>query len=206
MDEPYADDPKEGPGATPGGLRSLRELHSALRNGEPEAWDECLARFGSLVHGIARNAGLDRDSAEDVFQDTWVSLHGQVGLLRHPAALPGWISTTAKRLAWRAATRDRRRTERENRVAREQHTQVSLKEETDLLGASVDLEDRVAVWEALDRLSERCRDLLVLLHLGQESGTYEQASKQLAMPLGSVGPTRQRCLEKLARELESRFE
>ena len=188
------------------GRSSLRGLHAALRAGEPGAWEDCLERFGSLVLGIARNSGLDQESAEDVFQETWVSLHGQVGLLRHPAALPGWISTTAKRLAWRAATRDRRRGEREDRVAREREIQKSVRREEDMLEATALLEDQTAVWEALDRMNDRCRELLTLLHLSQESPSYQEASEQLGMPLGSVGPTRQRCLEKLARLLETRFD
>lgn len=201
--EPAQDlDESEEPGS---GRRALRELHEGLKAGEIWAWDECVERFGGLVLGIARSAGLPEDSAEDVFQETWVSLHGQVGVLRHPAALPGWISTTAKRLAWRAATRDRRRSEREDRVAREQETQRATREE-DLLEAATDLEDRSAVWEALDRLTERCKALLTLLHLAKGDASYQDAAEELDMPLGSVGPTRQRCLEKLARLLESRFD
>ncbi len=209
---PDPGEPSEGPSDPlgeeqgPSGRSSLRELHAALRDGKPGAWEDCLERFGSLVLGIARSSGLDQESAEDVFQETWVSLHGQVGLLRHPAALPGWISTTAKRLAWRAATRDRRRSEREDRVARDREVQRSVRKEEDMLEASALLEDQTAVWEALDRLPDRCRELLTLLHLSQESPSYQEASEELDMPLGSVGPTRQRCLEKLARLLETRFD
>ena len=75
-----------------------------------------------------------------------------------------------------------------------------------MLEATALLEDQTAVWEALDRMNDRCRELLTLLHLSQESPSYQEASEQLGMPLGSVGPTRQRCLEKLARLLETRFD
>ena len=90
-------------------------------------------------------------------------------------------------------------------MARDQETRRATREE-DLLEVATDLEDRAAVWEAVDRLTERCRSLLTLLHLAQGDKSYQDAADQLGMPLGSVGPTRQRCLEKLARLLESRFD
>ena len=185
-------------------LADLETLLEGLRAGRPESWDECLQRFGRLVYGVAQAAGVDRETAEDVFQETWLTLHGQVKVVRHPAALPGWISTTARRLAWRAARRHRQRAEREDVVRRERSPEDAA-DPGDLLQRHADMEDRHAVWQALDGLSERCRTLLVALHLSPDSTSYADVALELGMPVGSVGPTRARCLEKLARALESRF-
>jgi RNA polymerase sigma factor (sigma-70 family) len=205
MSAPHIPEQPQDPDAAPSSeAAELEALLAGLRAGSTEAWDTCLQRFGRLVYGIALGSGLDRETSEDVFQECWMTLHGQVSVVRNPAALPGWISTTAKRLSWRAARRDRARVQREE-VARREQPEDGMLELGDLLSTAAEAEDREAVWSALDRISPRCRQLLVALHFESDSPSYADIAEQLGMPVGSVGPTRQRCLEKLARLLETRF-
>src|ERR1700722_20781948 len=77
---------------------SVSDLVTLARSGEKQAWDALVARYAPLIWSICRRHGLGRADAEDVGQTVWIYLTGQLGSLRDPAALPGWLGTTARRL------------------------------------------------------------------------------------------------------------
>lgn len=157
-----------------------------------------MRRFGPVVRAAARRAGADLSSLEDVEQATWTMLLRHAASIREPRSLPAWVVTTATREAWRLGRRSRRRDEAESRHGEE--CSEALDEPQD----AVRLELVQAIRDGVGRLDTRCRGLLHALFLDPETASYEELSKDLGLPQGSIGPTRQRCLAKLGRELERR--
>lgn len=177
----------------------LREVQA----GVPGAWDRLVERYARLVLAVPREHGLSDADADEVFQGTWLALFEQVRLIRQPEALGSWIITTAQRQCWRVRRRAHRR--------REQSGLEGAAELPDSGPAPAEVAERLErqalVREALDGLRPRCRELLTQLFLaagppGPEGETaYARIARELRMPVGSIGPTRSRCLQELARKL-----
>ena len=175
---------------------ALREA----RLGSPHALDDLVADLSPMLWRVARKAGLDHASAEDVVQTCWLGLMKHLDEIDKPEALPGWLATTARREAWRLRKKDRRE-------------QPADQEWEELLVDRLDLGEDVAeriglapryrvLWEAVSRLPERCRALIQVVAY-TDRPDYEAMSKTLGMPRGAIGPTRGRCLARLRRELHS---
>jgi RNA polymerase sigma factor (sigma-70 family) len=128
-----------------------------------------------------------------VFVRLWKSLPR----LRRPDTLAPWLVTTAKRLAWRVRARTRSREAREKTTAKSEVDPAS-----DPSVSSAALEEEQAVRRALGSIGERCRRLLRALYFESASSSYDDVAERLGIPRGSIGPTRQRCLERLREELE----
>lgn len=161
--------------------------------GSQFAWNELVRRFGSLVWAIARAYGLDQADAADVSQTTWLRLVENLSRIRDPERVGGWIASTARNECLRVLRRAGRH------VPLEDHTELYLESsdsgiETHLLEAERD----AALWQAFRGLPERCRMLLRLL-MSDPPASYEEISAATGSPLGSIGPTRARCLEQMRR-------
>lgn len=174
-------------------------LLQAVREGQDDAWANMLDEFGGLVFSVAHGAGLRGADAEDAYQTTWLALHRSLPGIREPGALVAWISTTARRESWRLSKRRRGQTDLEPFLeqAADQAVDASPLDEMQRL------EQRQAVRQGLATLDERCQDLLNRLFFAPESPRYEDVATAMKMKTGSVGPTRIRCLSKLAQWLES---
>ncbi len=171
-------------------------------NGERAAWNQLVQRYQRLVYAIVRRAGMDEHTGADVFQTVFARLVEHLPRLRQPERLQAWVVTTAKRecLAWRARSG---RTVSISSVPGDDGEDASpgfdpadegpLAE--DLLD---DLQQQQRVRLALEKMDERCRTLLRLLFADEDEAVgYEDISRRLSMPVGSIGPTRTRCLGKL---------
>ena len=152
------------------------------------AWAELVSRYGRLVYSIPRKYGLDGPSSEDVFQEVFSILLTQLGGIRNQRAIPKWLITTTQRVCRQAIKRAK-----------------SSGEELPNVVETVDPPlERILRWEqqhlvrqALRRLSGQCEELLTALYLNQTQASYTEVGEQLRMPVGSIGPTRARCLKKL---------
>jgi RNA polymerase sigma factor (sigma-70 family) len=168
-------------------------------DGDRLGWADLLGKYGDLVYGLLHRAGLDRTSAADGFQEVSILLWKSLKNLRRAESLVPWIATTTKRIAWRMKQRSRSRADRDASAARP---------EADAGGGPDDtvarLEEEQRVREALAALGERCRRLLAALYFQPGEGGYDEVAERLGIPRGSIGPTRQRCLEGLRRELLAR--
>ncbi|MGQ9517474.1 MAG: RNA polymerase sigma factor [Anaerolineae bacterium] len=167
------------------------ELVQACRDGQRWAWNALVERYQRLVYAVPLRAGLPAEEAEDVFQTVFLRLFEHLDRLREPQALGKWLITTTKREAWRAL----RRRQGEENPEGDGAGQVSW-----LMNAHPDERlwlDQVMAGEAMERIGERCRQLLWLLYYDSTRPSYEEISRQMKMPVGSIGPTRARCLEKL---------
>lgn len=161
--------------------------------GDRLAWERLVDAYGGLIWAIARNHRLSHGDAADVSQTTWLRLIENVGRLTDPGRVGSWLATTARRECLRLVARQRRTVA----VALPDMTIDPLyggerRPEDDLISAEHGRE----VQQAIDELPPRCGELLRLLMV-DPTPCYEDISAALGIPIGSIGPTRGRCLEKL---------
>lgn len=157
--------------------------------GKQDAWDELVDRFGDFVWSIARSFRLDEAAAGDVSQTVWLRLLENADRIRDPERLPGWLATATKREAMRVIR------------LRSREPLVDFEWEPADVSPSLDAmlvedEDVRSALLAFERLPDRCRHLLRLL-VADPPLTYEEIGDLAEMPIGSIGPTRARCVEQL---------
>jgi RNA polymerase sigma factor (sigma-70 family) len=167
----------------------------AAAAGDPGAWHELVERYGGLVWAVTRAHRLSGADAADVVQTTWLRLVEHLERLKTPAAVGGWLATTARRECLhvlRQAARCQPRDAVPEPVA----------EESADAGAPLLIAERDAtVRQAFSRLPARDRALLGLL-TAEPRPSYDEIGSTLGMPIGSIGPTRARALERLRRQVE----
>lgn len=174
--------------ATPAPLREDETpgtLVTRARDGDQNAWNALVRRYTRMLLRIARATGLDEDAAQDVAQVTWLQLAQQLDAIREPEALGGWLATIARRESLRL----RRLQGRERPAGEEMFANERSPERVEVRVMTQD-RDRT-LRRAFELLGERCRQLLTLLIA---EVPYTDISTTLDMPIGSIGPTRQRCL------------
>lgn len=166
--------------------------------GDQEAWNQLVDRYSRLVWAIARGHRLAHADSADVFQTTWLRLVEHLGRLRDPEQLAGWLSTTARHECLRVLRLGRReRPDEDVAAGHESDWPGDPGPETALLAH----EERVSVAAAFARLSQRCQALLRLV-VAEPGLSYADVARALGIPVGSIGPTRGRCLEQLRRLLD----
>jgi RNA polymerase sigma factor (sigma-70 family) len=168
----------------------------AARQGDRAALDALVDELTPLVWNVARGNGLDVPAAEDVVQNVWLALLRHLHRLAEPRALVGWLVVTARRESHRS-WRDARGTAPLLDDTAEQLPSEMWLPEVETLR---DDRDR-RLWRAYGRLPRRCQELLRLTVLAGRA-EYQAVAEALAMPRGSIGPTRGRCLSTLRVELE----
>ena len=175
------------------GHTDLATLLRAASEGDQEAWNAITDRFTSLLWSVARSYRLGSDDAEDVVQNTWLRLLENLTKIDNPEALPGWLATTARREAL-GILRRRGRTV----LTRDEDLGVDLADpaSTELDSALLEDERDVELWASFAKLPERCQQLLRVL-MAVDRPVYAEVSAAFDMPIGSIGPTRMRCLERL---------
>ena len=172
--------------------RSDGDLVRAVRAGDRGAWDELVARHSSRLWAIARANGLDPASAADVVQTGWLNLIESVDRIRNPEAVGGWLATVVRHESIRMSKAQRRGVN----DARLVPPDLPPLDESLLRSEQI-----AAVRSAFDRLSPHCRELLRLM-FSDAKLSYEGIAALLDRPVGSLGPTRGRCLADLREQLD----
>jgi RNA polymerase sigma factor (sigma-70 family) len=174
----------------------VTDLVTRARNGEKQAWDALVERYAPLIWSICRRYRLSRADAEDVSQAVWLRLVDHLDHLRDPAALPGWLATTTRHECGRVlrAAGGPPAFEQVLGVESIADTQTATAEQ-ELLAA----ERQAALREAFTRLPPGCRQLLALL-MADPPVPYAEISARLGISIGSIGPNRSRCLDRLRRD------
>ena len=170
----------------------VTDLVSRARNGDKQAWDTLVGRYAPLIWSICRKYELRGADAEDVGQSVWLHLVDHLDQVRDPAALPGWLATTARRECTRVV-RGRHDAGPVPSAENTSDEQVATAEE-ELLAA----ERHAALRGALMGLPPFCQQLIALL-IEDPPVPYVEISARLGIPVGSIGPHRRRCLDKLRR-------
>ncbi|MEO6571375.1 MAG: sigma-70 family RNA polymerase sigma factor [Ilumatobacteraceae bacterium] len=187
---------------------TLTVLVAAALDGDQSAWTALVQRLERVVWKSVNMMSFDAEIRNDAFAATWLRLAERLHTIREPEKLPGWLATTA--------------TNEVRQIVRKRGPQhVSLSESwgspngsmSDLVDTlsdddgehSRDLvagEQRREVRDAFARLDENCRQIITVLVLADPPVPYDEASDQLDRPIGSLGPIRRRCLDKLRRLLD----
>jgi len=173
---------------------SVAALVGSAADGEQWAWQELLSRFSGLIASVGWRYGLSSADVSELQQTTWLRLVENIDRIRQPERVGGWLATTARRESLQILRRAGRYTTGVEQVL------AALPNETedDPDAGPVALELAAAVKAAWGRLKPRCQELLSLL-ITDEAMPYRDLSTLLSMPIGSIGPTRARCLEHLRR-------
>jgi RNA polymerase sigma factor (sigma-70 family) len=183
----------ERPGEVWGQAASAFERWAA---GDAVALDELVRVMTPVLWHVVRAYRLTTEVAEDVVQTTWLSLVRSRDGIQDPAAVGGWLTTTARREAWRVAKASGRALPVEDdELARRLPDEGSAEAEV------VRRDDDSQLWGAVERLSERCQQLLRIVAF-EHRPDYTRIAADLGMPVGSIGPTRGRCLQKLRAIIE----
>jgi RNA polymerase sigma factor (sigma-70 family) len=195
-------------GATPPAADSpLAALVGRATAGDQEAWNRIVERYAPLVYATCVRYRLGEHDVEDVGQRVWLLLVEQIGNLREPAALPGWLATTTSRECLRVLRTAQRSGPPED-PARLADAVVTRRVAEALAGAraaGIDAEilaaeRNAALHAALAGLPARCRQLLSML-ISDPPYSYAEISATLGIPVGSIGPHRTRCLNRLRQSM-----
>ena len=169
-------------------------LVARAAQGDQIAWNDIVERYAPLVWSICARYRLTGQDVEDVGQTVWLRLVEQLGKLREPAALPGWIATTTQRECVRVSRASRR----PDRAAAEPDDLESVAGPVVIEQEVITAETHAALRAAFAELPLRCRQLLTLL-MSDPARSYLEISTILQVPVGSIGPERGRCLQRLRR-------
>jgi len=182
----------EEDGDANGGAAARRaELLKRARDHDRDALDALILDLTPMLWRVARAQGVDRHTAEDVVQDTWLRFCGRLHTIHTPEAVVAWLITVARR----EASRQRREGVQAGVVGVE--VEATLTEPGADEVADPDREERTrALRAAIAKLSERCRVLILVIAQG-DPPDYGVIAEALGMPRGAIGPTRGRCLAKL---------
>lgn len=170
----------------------LARLVEAAAAGDDSAFEKIVDQFSALAWSVCRSYQLSRTESEDAVQGVWLRVVQHLGSLREPSRVAGWIATTARRECL-AVIRAR------GRISSIEPVEAVLRSVgTDPSEPILVSERRRVVRDALANLDDRCRELLALA-CQSPAISYEDIGLILSMPVGSIGPTRARCIEKLRR-------
>jgi RNA polymerase sigma factor (sigma-70 family) len=175
---------------------STAELVMRARNGDAQAWDVLVERFAPLIWSICRRYQLNDACADDVGQNVWLQLVTHLDRVRDPAALAGWLATTTRRECLQVA-----------RVARRPDVLCHVLDAENIPGDQTGIvehelllaERHAALREAFARLPPTWQRLIALL-IEDPPVPYAEISATLGIPVGSIGPSRSRCLDMLRRD------
>ena len=172
----------------------LEPLVRAAKRGDESAWHAIVQRFTRRLSRVVRSGRVPAADVDDIVQTTFVSLYENLDSVRDANALPGWLATTARREMLRTR----------GRAAREVPLDVDTLEHVAEPAACDEppSAELIAAFEsALEQLPERQRELMRLLSSTAEP-SYEEISRRLPIPIGSIGPTRGRAVDRLRRDPE----
>ncbi|MDQ3629419.1 MAG: sigma-70 family RNA polymerase sigma factor [Actinomycetota bacterium] len=167
------------------------DAFSRWRDGDSAALDDLVRLLTPVLWHVVRAYGLDQHRAEDVVQSTWMTLVHKRDSIVEPRAVGSWLTTTARREAWRSSQAAGRLTVVDDEVLERRGGTVP--------GADsqvVAADEATRLWDQVGQLSPRCQRLLRVIAFSDRPD-YRQIATDLQMPVGSIGPTRGRCLARL---------
>lgn len=168
------------------------ELLRRAGDGDQQAWNAIVARHNGLLWSVARSFRLDQAEAADAVQNTWLRLVEHLDRVTEPDRLTSWLGTTVRRECLQLLRRRARQ-----HPFTDPDRLVEIADPGPPVDASFLLAERdAALWHAFETLPERCRQLLRVL-MASPPPAYAEVAVALDMPIGSIGPTRQRCLAHL---------
>jgi len=169
-------------------------LVTRASGGDQDAWYELVDRYAPLVYTICTRYRLSNHDIEDVGQNVWLLLVEQLGKLREPAALPGWLATTTARECLRVVTA----ASKAERLGTGLDDSALFVDDAVIDEEILVAERNAALRAAFAELPPRCQRLLSMF-LSDPPHSYAEIHAELGIPVGSIGPQRARCLDRLRR-------
>lgn len=166
-------------------------VHRAAK-GDALAWNRLVDQYGRLIWSITREFNLVESDAADVVQTTWMRLLEHIGRLQHPERVGSWLAVTARNECLRHLASRKRVVLVREEVAFD----IPAEHEPEVDAALLARESAATVREAMAHLPTRWQRLITLL-MADPPVSYAEISDELGLPVGSIGPTRARCLAKL---------
>jgi RNA polymerase sigma factor (sigma-70 family) len=174
-------------------------------NHETAAWQTLVDRYERLVYAILRRMEIDEHTGADVFQTVFSRLFEHLSRIDDPTRLQAWIVTTTKREGLLQRERARRNVSLTPVDGEDEEWIVDIEDEAAQPDEALEkLQLANMVRNAVESMDDRCRELLTLLYRDDDSVPYDEIAERLGIPLGSIGPTRARCLAKLRSIVEAR--
>ena len=172
----------------------------AAATGDAQAWDQLMNRYAGLVWSICRAHRMSAEDAADVSQLTWLRLLENLDRIRDPRRLAGWLATTCRRECLAFLRRSRSFMSVEDEHLDRLLGGVAAADQSILVA-----DQYVTLWQAFLRLSEWCQRILRALVVDADEGppSYRLVAAELKVPVGSLGPTRARCLDQLRKLLDN---
>jgi RNA polymerase sigma factor (sigma-70 family) len=159
--------------------------------GDSSRLDDLVRLMTPVLWHVVRSYRLPTDLAEDVIQTTWMALVRRREAIEDPAAVGGWLTTTARREAWRVSRSGSRMMPTDD-----EEISLRLPRQRSAEQAALSNDEQARLWAAVQTLDDRCQRLLRIVAF-EHRPDYGRVAEQLDMPIGSIGPTRGRCLAKL---------
>ena len=181
------------------------DLVRACRRGDETAWERLVSRYQRLLYAIPRRAGLSEDRSAEVFQEVFLTLFQKLDEINEPDRLQAWLVTTARRKTLRVIASEGSRLKTLTAMEEDgaEDAFANIPDATPLQDeVIIQLEKQHLTRLALASLDERCRKILTLLFYEVVPPSYDELAKTLGVSVGSIGPTRARCLEKMLRLLD----
>ena len=171
------------------------DLVARVRSGDRQAWDALIERYAPLISSICRKYQLSRADADDIAQSVWLNLVDHLDHIRNAAALPGWLATTTRRECWRVM----RTSATPQKIIFDPNADRRRDEQCDAPDQLLlEAERHAAVREAVTHLPREGQALIAML-IADPPLPYAEISAKLGLPIGSIGPTRSRYLDKIRR-------
>ena len=182
--------------------KSDAELVKACRRGEESAWNALVDRYQRLIFAIPRRAGLTEEQAADILQEVFLTLFEKLDEIEQPDKIRSWIVTTAKFKTWGAVRSEKGFYSPETEEEMEQEM-ASLPDTSPLADERlIELEQQHLIRTALQKLEDRCRTILSMIYLRDQTASYAEVAVAIGVGETSISPMRTRCLKKLAKILE----
>lgn len=172
-------------------------LIEACRAGDEVAWETLIDRYQRWVYFVPRRYGLSEADAADIAQTTFITMLDSLKSFHKESNVKAWLGTVAKRKTWVHLKKQDRE---------DVHQEEDLGDSLLLMGQAERphnvLDTADWLYDALQRMDEKCRKLILALYFEPEKMQYGEIAEKFGMSVGSVGPTRARCLKKLKSFLE----
>jgi RNA polymerase sigma factor (sigma-70 family) len=174
-----------------------RQLVKQCLAGNEEAWSQLIEKYKALIFSIPVKYGLPPQEAADVFQVTCMELLARLPELREPRALPKWLIQVAHHQCWNWRRQSQRVVSRDSDPDLPEPDTPAVAE---TLVQQTQEEQKLR--EAMMMLDAKCRRLVELLFLEIPSRPYTEVARELGLAVGSIGSTRQKCIERLRQRLD----
>jgi RNA polymerase sigma factor (sigma-70 family) len=165
--------------------------------GSEEAWSLLIDKYKALIYSIPVKYGLPSQDAADVFQATCAELLARLPELREPRALPKWLMQVAHHECFRWKRHQQRM------VSRDAEPDLPDPETPPIAETNVQqMQEEQMLREAISALTPQCRRVVELLFFETPARSYADVAKELGLAVGSIGFTRQKCMDRLRRQLD----